>query len=137
MALTIDAVKAARKELEAALKEVAKKTGIDFTVGRITYDSTGMRCKIEGVQRGAAGTSKTAPADPYLVALLQNKWLGLPASFDQTKYYKDTRLGAVKIVGYNSRARSYPFIVQAKSTGKKYKFASFGVRAMIEAGEVA
>jgi hypothetical protein len=136
MALTVDDVKNARKELELALKEVAKKTGIDFSVGRITYESTGLRCKIEGVVRGAAGTSKTAPADPYLVALIKHAKFYLPASFDQSKYYKDTRLGAVKIIGLNTRARSYPFIVQAKN-GKKYKFASFGIRSMIEAGPVA
>jgi hypothetical protein len=130
MAIVLNDVKNARIELEAALKLVAAKTGIDFTVGRITYDSTGLRCKIEGVQRGAAGTSKSVPADPYAVALVKNAFL-LPG-FDATKTYSDTRLGKVKIVGYNGRARAYPFIVQT-TAGKKYKFATSSVRNMIAA----
>lgn len=131
MALTLDAVKDARKELEIALKEVAKKTGIDFSVGRITYDATGLRCKIEGVQRGAAGTSKTVATDPHLIELLKLKEYGaflLPKDFDHTKTYKDAHLGLVKVVGYNRRAHAYPFIVQSLKTGKKYKFKTDSVQ---------
>lgn len=136
MALTIDDVTNARKELEAALKEVAKKTGIDFTVGRIKYDATGLRCTVEGVQRGAAGTSKTEVANPHLIELLKMKSIlafSLPKDFDHTKTYKNARLGLVKVVGYNRRAHAYPFIVQSLKDSKKYKFAAVSVRGMLEA----
>ena len=125
-----------RKEIETTLKALSAKTGIDFNIGRITYNADSLRCKLEGTVRGAAGTSKTTVADPHLVSLLKNASWALPAGFDQTKSYSSQQLGTVKIVGYNSRARSYPFIVQAKN-GKKYKVASFGARMMVEAGAVA
>ena len=136
MALTLDDVKNARKELDAALKEVAKKTGIDFTVGRITYDTMGLRCKLEGVQRGAAGTSKAVAADPRLVELLKLKEFGvflLPKNFDHNKTYKDAHLGLVKVVGYNRRAHAYPFIVQSLKNSKKYKFTTVSVQNLSEA----
>jgi hypothetical protein len=136
MTLTVDAVKNARKELDVALKDIAKKTGIDFTVGRITYDSTGMRCKIEGTLRGAVGTPKSAPADKYLVELLKLKEYDvflLPKNFEHTKSYKDAGLGLVKIVGYNRRAHAYPFIVQSLKNAKKYKFTNESVSNLVEA----
>jgi hypothetical protein len=118
-----------RKEIETTLKALSAKVGIDFNIGRITYNTDGLRCKLEGTVRGAAGTPASAPADPHLVALLKNKYL-LPAGTDITKTFKSESLGQVKIVGYNSRARNYPFIVKQEHTGKKYKISSMQAKVI-------
>lgn len=128
--------KNARKEIDVALKALSAKLGIDFSIGNIRFTDTGLKTTLTGVERGAAGTSKAAPADAKLVALLKNAHFLLPAGFDQSKTYKSGSLGKVKIVGYNSRAPKYPFIAQQVVGGKRYRVTSFSARNMVEAGAV-
>jgi hypothetical protein len=123
-----------RAELEAALKTVAAKTGVDFSVGIIRYDSATARCKIEGVVRGAAGTSTAVPTNPALVALKrQARMVGL----DETKNYRSSTLGVVKVVGYKPRSYKYPYIVQMASNGRRYKVTANTIQAMVREGPVA
>lgn len=133
-ALTKANVANLRKELEAALKIVAQKTGVDFTVGIIRYDASTARCKIEGVVRGATGA--VAPVSPKEAALGRYAYL-LGNAFDENKEYRCPSLGVIKVVGYNAKAHKYPFIVQQKTTGKKYKFTTLSVKNMVANGAVA
>lgn len=132
--MNLDQAKNARKEIDVALKALSAKIGIDFTIGNIRFTDVGLKTTLTGTERGAAGTSKSAPANPHLVALMKNKFL-LPSTFDQSKTYKSDSLGNVKIVGYNSRARKYPFIALTAG-GKRYRVTSFSARSMVERGAV-
>lgn len=131
--LTKPAVANLRKELEAALAAVAAKTGVDFTVGIIRFDATSARCKIEGIVRGATGA--TAPVTPKAAALGRYAYL-LGNTFDENKEYRAPTLGVVKVVGYNAKAHKYPFIVQTRG-GKRYKYTTMSVKAMVANGAVA
>lgn len=133
--LTKDDIKAARKELEAALLAVQKKTGISFNVGIIRFDATSMRCKIEG-NVVSAGASAVVKVDPKAAALAKVARRTFGANFDETKSYKSPSLGTVKIVGYNARAIKYPFIVQT-TAGKRYKLQTLAVQLMVANGAAA
>ena len=119
-----------RADVEAALKTIYAKHGVDISVGRIVYNENQFRCKIEGNVRGA---NAAAPVTPKAAALKNALWL-LPNTFDETKKYRVGSLGPSIVVGYNSRARQYPFIVKQVSTGKSYKVSQMSLRMAIEAG---
>lgn len=122
-----------RADIEAALKGIYAKHGVDITVGRITYNAERFSCKMEGHVRTAGAT---VAVDPKTAALKKAAYL-LPATFDETKTYKIGGLGSVQIVGYNGRARHYPWIVKQMSTGKRFKFTTGSVVLAIQNGPVA
>ena len=122
-----------RADVEAALKAIYAKHGVDVTVGRIMYNADSFRCKIEGNVRGAAAT---APVTPKAAALPRAAWM-LGDKFDETKTYQSPSLGRVKVTGYNAKAHKYPFIIKQIATGKQYKITSMQAKNIVNNGEVA
>lgn len=135
-ALTKTQVAAIRADLALAFASVAKKHGVDFSLGTIRFSAESMRGTLTGVARGAAGTSATAPADLKSVALATTGKRILGAAFKDSAKYRSASLGVVSIVGYNSRAHAYPFVVLT-STGKRYKIGSDAAQRLVAAGAVA
>jgi len=135
-ALTKTQVSAIRADLALAFTLIAKKHGIDFSLGTIRFNAESMRGTLSGVVRGAAGTSVTTPVDVKALALAKTGKRLLGASFDATAKYRSQSLGVVSFVGYNSRARAYPFVVLT-SAGKRYKIGSNAATSMVTAGVVA
>ena len=121
-----------RADVEAALKTIYAKHGVDVTVGNIRFNAESFRCKIEGNVRGAAGTVAT----PKAAALPRAAWM-LGDEFNETKTYQSPSLGRVKVTGYNAKAHKYPFIVKRLSTGQFYKLSTLQTKAIVDAGEVA
>lgn len=134
-ALTKTQVSAIRADLATAFGLIAKKHGVDFSLGTIRFNAESMRGTLSGVVRGAAGTSVTTPVDTKALALAKTGKRLLGASFDATAKYRSQSLGVVSFVGYNSRARAYPFVV-VTSTGKRYKIGSNAATSMVTAGVV-
>ena len=134
--LTKTQVSAIRADLALAFGLIAKKHGIDFSLGTIRFNAESMRGTLSGVVRGAAGTSVTTPVDVKALALAKTGKRLLGASFDATAKYRSQSLGVVSFVGYNSRARAYPFVV-VTSAGKRYKIGSNAATSMVTAGVVA
>jgi hypothetical protein len=124
-----------RKDIDAALAAVAAKHGVDFQVGRILYNAEGMRCKLTGTERGAAGTNPAVKAKPEAVALVKNAWV-VGHGFDVTKKYRSNSLGVFKVTGYKTQAKKYPFIIESAS-GKSYKVSAEYVRQAVINGAVA
>ena len=135
-ALTKTQVSAIRADLALAFGLIAKKHGVDFSLGTIRFNAESMRGTLSGVVRGAAGTSVTSPVDVKSLALTKTGKSLLGASFDATAKYRSPTLGVVSFVGYNSRARAYPFVV-VTSAGKRYKIGSNAATSMVTAGVVA
>jgi hypothetical protein len=125
-----------RADLNAALAMVATKHGIDFAIGTIRFNADTMRTTLSGVARGAAGTSTAKPTDPKLVAFLTRgaRLLGHPSINENDKFHS-LSLGTVKFVGYNTRAKAYPFIVQTTG-GKRYKINEARAKALADSGIV-
>jgi hypothetical protein len=135
MALTKLQVQMARAEINKALATIAAKTGMDFTIGNIRFDATGMRTKLVGTVRGAAGLPQNVVADPKAVALRQKAYL-LGNNVDLTKSYHSTSLGVFKFTGFNTRGKKYPFFVKTAS-GKGYKITTAQAKAYVANGPVA
>lgn len=131
--ITRENIKQIRADVEAALKTIYAKHGVDITVGNIRFNAESFRCKIEGNVRGAAGAT---PVTPKAAALPRAAWM-LGDKFDETKTYTSQSLGRVKVTGYNAKAFKYPFIIKQLSTGKQYKVSSTQAKAIVDAGEVA
>ena len=134
-ALTKPQVASIRADLAAAFALVAKKHGVDFSLGTIRFSADSMSGKLTGVVRGAAGTSVTAPVDLKALALAKTGKRVLGASFNTTAKYRSQSLGVVSFVGYNTRARAYPFVVLT-SAGKRYKIGTNAAQSMVTAGAV-
>ena len=135
-ALTKPQVAAIRADLALAFALVAKKHGVDFSLGTIRFNAESMRGTLSGIVRGAAGTSVTAPVDLKALALAKTGKRVLGASFNTTAKYRSQSLGVVSFVGYNTRARAYPFVVLT-SAGKRYKIGTNAAQSMVTAGVVA
>jgi len=135
-ALTKTQVSAVRADLALAFALVAKRHGMDFSLGTIRFNAESMRGTLSGIVRGAAGTSVTTPVDLKALALAKTGKRLLGASFNPTAKYRSQSLGVVSFVGYNSRARAYPFVVLT-SAGKRYKIGSMAATSMVTAGVVA
>jgi hypothetical protein len=135
-ALTKSTVAQIRNDLDAALKAVAAKHGVDFSIGTIRFSADQMGCRVTGVARGAAGTSATAAVKPEQLALKKKAYL-LGSAFDDTKTYRSPSLGTVKVVGYNGRAKKYPYIVLQVGTNKRYKITALSAKSIVDAGAIA
>jgi len=97
-----------RKQLETDLAKY-KAFGLDFKVDRIKYSSTTATITIESKLKGSK--SKEVQA------------LEFYSDFKEGDIIKIDQLGEVKLVGFKSKNRKYPFIVEAINTGKRYKLS--------------
>jgi hypothetical protein len=121
-----------RADLDKALSSVGALHGVDFSIGTIRFGAE----TLSGVMRGAAGTSTATKTDPKLVAFLTRgaRLLGHPSINENDKFHS-LGLGTVKFVGYNTRAKAYPFIVQTTG-GKRYKINEARAKALADSGIV-
>jgi hypothetical protein len=92
-----------RVEMEAALKAVAERHGIAFTLGKMTYEP------------GGASFRATVEAKVPELADAANRqelemWCGIH-NLDPDKMVKTNKGEEVRLTGYNARGRSKPWIV--------------------------
>ena len=131
--ITSKVVDQIRADLEASTKAIYAKYGVDVVVGRISYNDSTFRCKVEGNVRVASGVIAT----PKAVALSRVAALILGKDFSETKTYKSPSLGFVKITGYNPKAFKYPFIATVVATGKSWRITQESAKNMVAAGAIA
>ena len=98
-----------RTELDALLEKFEKKSGVELKAAGIKYGSNTITVGVEGKITGTL--SKEAQA------------LELFTKFKEGDIIKIDQLGEVKLVGFKSKNRKYPFIVEAINTGKRYKLS--------------
>jgi len=114
-----------RFEVEAALKAVGAKHGVDFGVGRITFTPSDFRCKITAVPHSAVPNSVAGLVDPKRSAeavALANVGvyrLGISKA-DLANQFYHPRLGNATLIGYAPRRHVYPFTVKT-ARGKTLK----------------
>jgi hypothetical protein len=117
-----------RDEINAALAVVAEKHGIKLGLGSARFMETTCTFKLEAIANGAGTGDEgaTARIDKFAEALKRYA----PLYFKDLNLDATYRIGATdyKIVGYNSRAREYPFLLKDIASGTVYKFAETRVR---------
>ena len=110
-------LKIIRQELDAALKTVGDKYGMNFRIGNIGYTHDSFKAKIESTLNDA----KTGNAvSPELADLRKYANLFLGDNFVEDTIYNH-RGKKIKFVGIMPRSHKYPVIYQDLATGKKYK----------------
>lgn len=106
-----------RSDVEKALAAVAATYGLTITVGRITYEDSSFRCKVEGnavVTSVVAGKQVKQIARSPLFNVFGSK-------LDMNAEYVSSRLGVIKFVDYRESSYKYPVIVEQVNTKKRYK----------------
>jgi len=140
MALSRSQVEQARHEIELALKQVsaslkAKGCDMNFSLGRILFNSEGLRGKLTGTMKNAVAPG-VAAVTPEAAALKNASWM-LGQNVDLTKSYQGSLgIGKFKFVGYKRQAKKYPFIVQT-TYGKRFKITTFSAKQYVANGVVA
>jgi len=106
--MTRPVVRAMRPEIEAALAEFAKSTGLEIELGNGLFSSTEVTFKVTAKLAGAESKEEKALSlfgyKPGQIVSIQGR--------------------KMKLVGYKSRNRKYPFIVKemgAAGNGQIYK----------------
>jgi hypothetical protein len=139
---TKDQISQIRKDLDAALAQVTAKHKVAFSIGTIRFDSRTMRCKLEGINQtvGVIGDMEdptVGARDGILSFNLRNYGINkLPREFAFGNLYVCGSVGSAEIVGYNTRAHKYPFIVKQAKTGKRYRVSMVTARNAVQAGAV-
>jgi hypothetical protein len=123
-----------RADLQAAFAAVTAKHGVHFNLGTIRFSADTMTGKLTGVVANTTA-SGVVVADPKAIALAKVGKRILGQSFNDAAKYHSLSLGTVKVVGYNSRARAYPFVVQTTG-GKRYKISTLSAQGLVAAGAV-
>jgi len=111
---------AVRKDIDAALAEVAAKYNINLKAGAARYSNNDVTFKLEGTVKNEAGEVVTKGAR------------ALKAYYPQYVGKKVTLSGGKKgtVIEYHSRKRKYPFIVEvATARGTtNYKVSEYSIR---------
>lgn len=125
-----DNLKTMRAEIDAALKAVGEKHGLNLQIGNIKFSANEFHTKLEVRTK----TTSTGEAfDPYAAAWKRYcAGYGLPAdgvgktftSFSGKKY---------TVRGINTKAAKYPVVVRGED-GKSYKFTVGEVKFQLGAG---
>lgn len=114
----MDKVSAARirAELDALLDHLREK-GVAAVIGRGLYTDTQITFKVTIAEERPDGLVMTKEAGDFqrlAVSMgMRPEWLGRVFYHCGKKY---------RLLGYYSRRRKYPILVQEVATGKKYKF---------------
>ena len=103
-----------RNELNDLLAKYEKKSVVELQSKGIRYTSNTITVSVEGKLTGTQ--SKDVKA------------LELFTKFKENDIIDINQLGKVKVVGYNVKAKKYPYIVEA-TNGKQYKLSHNQVEA--------
>ena len=104
--------------MQAKLKEL----GLDVKCGNASFDSELVTFKVDIKVAGSLDKRDKQLSDSLSWYI---KYIAEELGVDKDDVLnKEYRMGVTryKLIGYNSKAKSYPLIMQDTKTGKKYKF---------------
>lgn len=110
-----------RQEVEAALAAIGAKHGLNFNVGRITFEPNEFRCKVTAVTSSSVQGQPAGQTVEFASLQRQGAFaIGAVGVDFANSLFRHPKLGRVKIVGYTPRRHKYPYSVQTVN-GKRYK----------------
>lgn len=110
------AVRRINSDIEAALKAVADRYGVQIKIGNSSFSNTNCTTKIDISTVNEGGTVMTKEATDF------NRFA---SSFGITKKLGDTfdfRYDRYEITGLKPRSAKYPVLAKSLSSGKTFKF---------------
>lgn len=111
-------LKALRTELDVVLAKFKKKSGVEFTLGKIKYSSNTVTLTVEGK---IVGTQSS-----------EAKMLEVFTKFKENDIIRLAALGECKVVGFKSKNKKYPYIVETLHTAKRYKLSESQIDARVQ-----
>lgn len=109
MQFTKEKIRSIRSEINALLQDLQQFEGLEIHAGKCSFDQDVANFKLEVKIKGAKSQSQKALAICAEYFCLDVSKIGN----DQGKSFA--------LIGYNSKARKYPFEIQDLATGKEYK----------------
>tara|TARA_R110002126_G_C10131735_1_gene469608 strand:+ start:42 stop:461 length:420 start_codon:yes stop_codon:yes gene_type:complete len=117
-----DVCKQLRDILDDAMQAKLKELGLDVKCGNASFDSELVTFKVDIKVAGSLDKRDKQLSDSLSWYI---KYIAEELGVDKDDVLnKEYRMGVTryKLIGYNSKAKSYPLIMQDTKTGKKYKF---------------
>jgi len=114
-----------RKDLDAVLSAYSKESGVHLSVGNIRFGDVEATIKLTATLPNSQGSFQTAEQEAF------KRFAELDSiSVKLNELGTSINLGTVKMVGYKSRNRKYPYIVEQVSTGSRYKLSTSSARSL-------
>lgn len=108
-----------RTDLDEVLKKYADISGIKITVGNIRYSKIQATVKLEVSLPNSEGTYLTREEEAFdMYAKMDN------ISLTRGEIGNMRGLGKIRFVGYKSKNRTYPYIVESVDNNKRYKITT-------------
>jgi|GEM_PF-4401441 hypothetical protein len=106
-----------RHELDAVLTKFGVKVGLDIRSEKINYNDSTATITIDAKLHGSQSREAME--------------LELYSDFKENDIIRIKQLGEVRFVGYKTKNRKYPFIVETVHTGNRYKLSQQHVNARV------
>ena len=114
-----------RKDLDTLLSKYSKEAGIHFNIGSIRFSEREANLKLTASLPSTGGMFTSAEEEAFdMFSRIDSISVGLH------EVGSSRTLGNVKMVGYKSRNRKYPYIVEQVSTGSRYKLSTSSARSL-------
>ena len=123
-----DVCKQLRDILDDAMQAKLKELGLDVKCGNASFDSELVTFKVDIKVAGSLDKRDKQLSDSLSWYI---KYIAEELGVDKDDVLnKEYRMGVTryKLIGYNSKAKSYPLIMQDTKTGKKYQFEEIMIR---------
>lgn len=114
-----------RADLNEVLERYGNQAGLDIKIGNISYSDHDATIKIEAKLPDASGNIVSAEEKAYNIYAKMDG-INIPVN----GFAKSPSLGKVRMVGYKTRNRKYPYIVEQVSSGKRYKMGTSSAMAL-------
>ena len=111
-----------RREMDDVLARYTERTGVEFKVGNIRFNSQLASIKVEATLPGHTPQEEV----DYLVAAPMD---GI--TFPVGTVVTGVGLEKVRMIGYKPRNRKYPYIVEKVATGRRYKISALSAKSLI------
>jgi hypothetical protein len=120
-------VRQLRDAMNEELQTLGKKYGVTFRLGSATFYEKSVNFKLEAVVEGEDNTRVTKAKNAleiYAKAYLPG------VDLEKTYNHPNPEIKTFTIVGWNTKAREYPVIIQA-ADGKRYKNSIEAIQRLI------
>lgn len=114
-----------RKDLDAVLSKYGKEVDVHLNVGNIRFNESEATIKLTATLPNATGKFQTAEQKAFDMFSKSDS-----ISVTLNGLGTSRNLGTVKMIGYKTRNRKYPYIVEQVSTGSRYKLSTSSARSL-------
>jgi hypothetical protein len=114
-----------RKDLDVVLSKYSKESGVHLSIGNIRFGDVEATIKLTATLPNNNNSLQTTEQEAF------KRFADLDSiSVKLNELGTSRNLGTVKMLGYKTRNRKYPYIVEQVSTGSRYKLSTSSARSL-------